>query len=162
MRARLATAVRRLLHVQDTSHRTALAFALGIWIAFFPVLGIHTAMALGIAFAFRLNRLAILTGAYINNPWTLAPLYTAGTLVGCLVLAVPTDGMAAVDWSLKGRAFYDALLVSLKPYLWPFVVGNTLLGVVGGAVGYYGLRSFLDRRRRMPAAPPVASSAVAK
>jgi uncharacterized protein (DUF2062 family) len=66
----------------------ALAFGIGLFIAFFPLLGIHTGLALVIALTFRLSRVALLAGAWVNNPWTLAPMYTAGTLVGCALLGV--------------------------------------------------------------------------
>ena len=43
-----------LLHVEDSPPRVAAAFGLGVFIAFFPILGIHTGMALLLAVAFRL------------------------------------------------------------------------------------------------------------
>jgi uncharacterized protein (DUF2062 family) len=135
---RVGRALRVLLHVDGSPHRTAAAFGLGLFIAFFPVLGIHTGMALLLAFAFRLSRVAILTGAYVNNPWTLAPLYTLGTVVGCALLAVPPEGLLHVDWRL---------LASLRPYLWPFIVGNLVCGLAAGVAGYVGLRLLLERRR---------------
>lgn len=137
-----------LLHLEDTPHRTALAFGIGVYIAFFPLLGLHTLMALGISFAFRLNRVAMLLGCYVNNPWTLAPLYLAGTALGCLVLGVSAEGLASIDWERSGGAFYRDLYQSLKPYVWPYVVGNTVLGVAAGLAGYAALRWFLERRRR--------------
>lgn len=146
--SRIASALKLLLHVEDTPHRVALAFGIGIWIAFFPIWGIHTAMALAIAFLFRLSRAAMILGAYVNNPWTVAPLYTAGTVLGCWLLRVPVEGSFDLDWSLKGAVFLEALLRTLRPYLWPFVVGNTLVGVAGGALAYFGLRLLLERRRR--------------
>ena len=146
MSSRLRRALQVLLHVEDTPHRIALAFGIGVWIAFSPLLGVHTLLALAIAFSFRLSRVAILLGAYINNPWTLAPLYLAGTVVGCALMGVSTDGLAAVDWSLEGTQFYAGLLASLRPYLWPFLLGNTVLGVTGGVVGYFLLRRVLERR----------------
>lgn len=148
MSSRFRRTLQVLLHVEDTPHRIALAFGIGVWVAFCPLLGAHTLMALGIAFAFRLSRVAILLGAYINNPWTLAPLYLAGTVVGCVLLGVSTEGLAAVDWGKEGTEFYAHLLASLRPYLWPFLLGNTVLGVAGGFLGYSLLRRVLERRRR--------------
>jgi uncharacterized protein (DUF2062 family) len=136
-----------LLQVEDTPHRIALAFGIGVWLAFFPILGIHTGLALLIAWLFRLNRAAMLVGVYVSNPWTLAPLYMAGTVLGCEIFGVSSEGLDAIDWHLHGRAFYRALLESLRPYVWPFVVGNTLLGVAGGLLGYVVLREILERRR---------------
>ncbi len=147
MSGRVRRTVQMLLHLEDTPHRTAVAFGLGLWLAFFPILGIHTGLALLIAFAFRLNRAALLVGVYFSNPWTVAPLYIAGTMLGCAVLGVPTEGLEAIDWDLHGMGFYRALAASLRPYLWPFVVGNTVLGVLAGLIGYVVLRFVLERKR---------------
>ena len=148
----LRRTVGQLLQLDDTPHRIALAFGIGLWLAFFPILGIHTILGLLIAFLFRLNRPAILAGIYVSNPWTLAPLYMAGTLVGCQILGLSSAEITSVDWHLHGRAFYRALFENLRPYVWPFVVGNTVLGVVGGIVGYVVLREILERRRAGAAA----------
>src|SRR5207247_4542045 len=103
--------------VEDTPNREALAFAIVLFISFFPLLGIHTGLALGIVIAFRLSRVAILTGAWVNNPWTIAPMYTAGTLLGCAILGVSPEGLGEIDWSLHGRRFYGALHDGLRPLI---------------------------------------------
>jgi uncharacterized protein len=144
---RLRRTVGQLLQVDDTPHRIALAFGIGVWVAFSPLLGLHTILALLIAYLFRLNRAALLVGAYVNNPWTLAPLFMAGTVLGCEIFGVSTEGLEAIDFRLHGRAFYRTLFEGLRPYVWPFVVGNALLGVVGGIIGYVVLREILERRR---------------
>lgn len=154
MKSRLRRAVDAVLQLQDTPHRIALAFGLGIWIAFSPLLGLHTVMALGAAFAFRLSRAALLLGAYVNNPWTIAPLYLAGTALGCALLGVSTAGLQSIEWHHHGATFYRELAAHLRPYLWPYVVGNTILGTVGGVVAYATLRAFLERRRRAAVGAP--------
>jgi uncharacterized protein len=154
----LRRTVGQLLQLDDTPHRIALAFGIGVWLAFFPILGIHTILGLLIAFLFRLNRPAILVGIYVSNPWTLAPLYMAGTVVGCEILGVSRAELTSVDWHLHGRAFYRALFENLRPYVWPFVVGNTVLGVAGGIVGYVVLREILERRRAAGAARSAAAA----
>jgi uncharacterized protein (DUF2062 family) len=136
-----------LLHLDDTPPRTALAFAVGVWIAFFPIWGIHTVMALAIAFLFRLNRAALVVGAWLNNPWTMAPLYTAGTLLGCALLGVPPGGFRNMECELHGLAFLQTLAQGLRPYFWPFVLGNTVLGLLAGSVAYVIVKTALVRRR---------------
>ena len=137
-----------LFHVDDSPSRVALAFALGVFIAFFPILGIHTGMAIAIALAFRLNKVALLVGAWVNNPWTVAPMYSAGALFGCFLLGVSPASLGAVDWGLGGRAFYSSLVTGLRPLFLPFVVGNLILGAATGVVTFLVLRSLLARRRR--------------
>jgi uncharacterized protein (DUF2062 family) len=95
-------------------------------------------MALGLAFVLRLSRAAMVVGAWVNNPWTALPFYGAGTLLGCWLLGVPYQGSLVLEWR------------ALRPYLLPFVLGNTVVGVVGGVIGYALLRWFLERRRAQP------------
>lgn len=159
--SRLRSALGILLHVEDSPHRIALAFGIGIWIALFPIWGIHTLMALGIAFALRLSRAAMVIGAYVNNPWTMAPCYLAGTILGCWMLGVPVSGLTAIDFSFGSGEGWRQVLQTLRPYLWPFVVGNTVLGIVGGIVGYVVLREILERRRRSAAGTSGGAAAAA-
>jgi hypothetical protein len=137
-----------LLHVHDSPHRIALAFGIGVFIAFFPLLGIHTLLALGIAFAFRLSRAAVLLGTYLNNPWTLVPLYTAGIVVGCWLLGIPLEGLPFSGWHHGHGPLWRALFEAVYPYLWPYVVGNLVLGVLGGTGAYLVVRFALERRQR--------------
>ena len=139
-------ALEALFKVHDTPHRTALAFGIGLWLAFSPLLGLHTVLALAIAFTFRLSRVAMLLGVYDNNPWTLAPMYLAGTSLGCVLLGVPAEHLGEIDWEGSGREFYLGLVETFRPYLWPYVVGNTVLGVVCGALGYWFMRRLLEAR----------------
>jgi uncharacterized protein (DUF2062 family) len=146
-----------LRQVDGSPARVGVAFGIGVFIAFFPVFGIHTGLALAVALLFRLNKVAILIGAWLNNPWTIAPMYGAGTVLGCALLGVPlVNPSAGVDWSLKGRAFYSALVTTLEPLLWPFVIGNLALGVVAGLVAFWLMRALLARRRSAPAGPGLA------
>jgi uncharacterized protein (DUF2062 family) len=144
---RLRRLARLVLHVEDGPARVALAFGTGIFLAFFPLFGLHTLMALGLAWAFRLNRVAILAGTFMNNPWTVGPMYTAGTLVGCALLGVSPASVGEVDWSLSGPAFYASALQSFRLLLWPFVLGNLVLGVVAGVVSFIVVRAVLRGRR---------------
>ncbi len=136
-----------VLRVEDDPARVALAFGTGIFLAFFPLFGIHTLMALGLAWAFRLNRVAVLAGTFMNNPWTIGPMYTAGTLVGCALLGVPPTRVSEVDWSLSGPAFYASALESFRPLLWPFLLGNLVLGAAAGAIAFFVVRAVLLSRR---------------
>lgn len=136
-----------LVQIEGSPSRVAGAFALGVFIAFFPILGIHTGLALALALSLRLNKVAILSGAWLNNPWTLAPIYTAGTLVGCTLLGVSPTSLEDVDWALHGRAFYASLIAGFRPLLLPFVIGNLVTGAAAAVMTFFLLRSLLVRRR---------------
>ena len=134
-------ALKSLLHLKDPPHRTALAFGTGVFLAFSPLLGLHTVLAIVIAFAFRLNRVAVLAGAWINA-WALAPCYAFGTLLGAMLLGVDAGDLEAIDWS-QG---VEALGTTLSTLFWPILLGNTLLGIAVAFPAYALCRTFLERR----------------
>jgi uncharacterized protein (DUF2062 family) len=74
--------IKKLLRIEDTPERTALAYSIGVFLGFSPFLGFHTLAGLAIAFLFRLNRVAILLGVWTNNPWWIVPYYVLATWVG--------------------------------------------------------------------------------
>src|SRR5215207_8013185 len=86
----LRAALRRLLALDDPPERTALAFSVGVFIAFSPFLGLHTIAATVLAFLFRFNKVAIYTGTFVNNPFlTLVPIILASYATGALLMGRP-------------------------------------------------------------------------
>ena len=152
-------AFRRLLAIDDPPERTALAFSIGIFIAFSPFLGLHTIMATVIAFAFRFNKIAIYTGTFINNPiLTLVPIIIISYAVGAFILgrplAIPDEGIALLkDPHLFSRDYYRRLFVqSWNNIVWPFTIGATALSVVCSLLAYpltlWALRKHRLRRNK--------------
>ncbi len=137
--------LRQVLHLQESPQRTALAFALGIFIAFSPAYGLHTAMVALCTWLFGLNFLALLAGAFVNNPWTIIPILGATYWTGALLLGrtdVPT-----FDWQdLSFNGIYDQVL----PYAGPFVLGGLVLSVLGALVSYPAAYLFFKKHRSAP------------
>src|SRR5919199_6910934 len=99
----LRAAFRRLLALDDPPERTALAFSLGLFIAFSPLLGLHTVLATALALLFRFNKVAIYAGTFVNNPFlTLAPIIVASYAVGAFLLGRPV-GLPAEGLELLGE-----------------------------------------------------------
>ena len=150
-------AFRRLLAIDDPPERTALAFSIGVFIAFSPFLGLHTIMATLIAFAFRFNKIAIYTGTFINNPiLTLVPIIIISYAVGAFILgrplSIPDEGIELLkDPHLFTGDYYRRLFVqSWNNIVWPFAVGGTVLSVVCSVLAYpltlRALRAYRNRR----------------
>jgi uncharacterized protein (DUF2062 family) len=94
--------------------------------------GIHTVLAVAITWMFRFNPVAVMAGVFINNPWTMLPIYGGGYWLGTL-LWPPAAGLPALQFD--DVTFVD-FLVQFKPYLVPFFLGCTLAGLVASAAGY--------------------------
>ena len=133
---------RRLLALDDPPERTALAFSIGVFIAFCPFLGLHTILATLVAFLFRFNKIAIYSGTFINNPFlTLVPIIVASYAIGALLLGrpvrIPEEGLALLtDPHPFSSDYYRRLFRESWQIVWPFTVGATVLSVVCSVIAY--------------------------
>lgn len=144
MKKYLRDRIRELMKLDDPPHRLAFAFGLGVFIAFSPWLGLHILSAIFFAWLFRVSKFVVLTASFVNNPWTIVPMYAF-----CLWFGVKlTGGTAAVpviDW--KELGFRDLFLV-LKPFLWPFIAGTLVTGAIAALLAYAGFYWTVVRYRR--------------
>lgn len=139
--------VRQVLHLQESPQRTALAFAIGVFIAFSPAYGLHTAMVVVCTWLFGLNFVALLTGAFINNPWTIVPILGATYWTGAWLLGrTETPTFNWTDLSFSG--IYE----QVAPYLIPFALGGVVLSVIGALLAY-PVAYLLILRYRQPLGP---------
>jgi uncharacterized protein len=145
-----------LLHIADTPERTAAAFALGVFFGFSPFLGLHTLLAVAVAFLLNLNRVAVLLGVYSNLPWIIAPYYAFVTMaVGAPIThhKIPpgfkSQIAALFQLTLFQSEFWHRLIVIMKPWLWPYTVGSMIGAIVLGAIAYPLALAFVTSRRRI-------------
>lgn len=148
----------QLLHTHDTPQRTALAFAVGVFFGFSPFLGLHTILGLIVAFAFGLNRVAVLLGVYSNLPWILPAYYTLATGLGALLLRtdIPPDLLETLRDSFDSRSWAElrALVGTMMPLVWAFALGS-MIGAIGlAAIAYRASLAMIVRRRQTGHLPP--------
>ena len=134
--------LKKLLQIEDTPERTALAFSIGIFLGFSPFLGLHTLAGLAIAFLFKLNRVAVLLGVWSNTPWWLVPYYTVATWLGMWVFQF------RIDWAtLKGifqlgkeKGFFASefwiQITSQWGLLGSFLIGSLILALLFSLIAY--------------------------
>lgn len=151
---RLRRGLDQLLHTHDTPERTAAAYALGVFLGFSPLLGLHTILGLAAAFVLRYNRLAVLLGLYSNLPWIMPAYYSLATLGGAALLRadVPPGLLQEFTETLTSASWgeFQQLLRTLTPLVWSFAVGSTVGAIVLAAVGYrVSLSMIVAHRRRL-------------
>lgn len=108
----------------------AAGFAVGVFFSFTPLVFLHTALALLVAFLFRLSKIAAAAGVWVNNPYTMPFVF-----YGCLRLG---------EWMLGGgyppvsceRWTIDAILEAAVPCVAPLLLGTTAVGLVAAGVAY--------------------------
>ncbi len=134
--------VGQILHLQESPHRTALAFAIGVFIAFAPHYFFHTASVVFCAWAFRLNFIALFLGSFLNNPWTLVPILAASLYTGLLLIG--KSSLTPIEWD---QMTIDNMFEMLSPYLFPFIVGACTLAILGFLIAYPVMRWTITRYR---------------
>jgi len=134
--------IKQLLHIEDSPERTALAYALGIFLGFSPFLGLHTIGGVVVAFLFRMNRVAVLLGVWTNLPWWIIPYYTVATWVGMKVIGFQIDPAVLAEIFRLGLNegfiqfdFWNRL-ASQSDLLLAFGVGSLILGTMLSFIAY--------------------------
>lgn len=134
--------LRQVLHLRESPQRTALAFSLGVFIAFSPAYGLHTIMVVLSTWIFGLNFVALMAGAFINNPWTIVPILGATYWTGALLMG-RTD-VPEFNWhDLTFTGVYQQIL----PYAVPFALGGLVLSVIGALLAYPAAYTLVSKYR---------------
>jgi uncharacterized protein (DUF2062 family) len=162
----------RVKRIPDTSHKIALGAAIGVFVCFSPILGVHMAMALIIVFLLRANLVASFITTMFGNPVTYPFIAAVSLGLGRTIL-----GMNAKDddfqslhsafwqaftdtWQLIQSWFGfaerpDGLADFLSNLFLPYLIGGTIIGLVSGAITYFLLRPVIGayqiRRRQVMA-----------
>jgi uncharacterized protein len=145
MKKYITARIREIVKLDDTPHKLALASAIGFFIAFSPWLGLHIVSCFVFAWIFRVSKFVVLTAMFINNPWTMVPIYAFNLWFGVRLtgskIAIPE-----IAWSEIG---FRELFTILKPLLWPFVLGSLVAGAVAGVLAYFFFHWAVKRYRKI-------------
>jgi hypothetical protein len=134
--------VKKLLHIEDTPERTALAYSIGVFLGFSPFLGFHTLLGIAIAFLFKLNRVAVLLGAWSNIPWWLVPYYMVATWMGMWLMGFKINKSTfkemfrtGVEQGFIGSDFWSQI-ASQWGLLLSFMIGSLILAALLSLIAY--------------------------
>ncbi|GAB4297556.1 MAG: DUF2062 domain-containing protein [Desulfuromonadia bacterium] len=127
---RLRNSLLRLLNLNGHPARIAAGFGVGIFISFTPFFGFHTPLAVAFALLFRLNKVATITGAWVNTPLTVVPSLIVSHEIGRLILRTPPVPLRtdSLDWR------YSVELI--RGYGTTILLGSSIIGFCAGMIGY--------------------------
>ena len=138
-----STQFRRLVSLDGDPHRIALAFAIGTFISFTPFYGLHTAMALVVAYMFKLNLTALMIGAWLNNPLISLYVYSFCYWIGYQIIGGTTFNFAAENWQAIFR-------MSMSDFIVQISVGCMLLSMVSSVTAYWIAKRVILKKRKIP------------
>jgi uncharacterized protein (DUF2062 family) len=129
----------RLLQYEQCVATFTLSCCMGIYIAFCPFVGFHTAMVFLFSWLFPLNFSVVLAiSMMINNPWTMLPVYGLSYFCGDWILSWFGVNHYAWNpsWVSKGNEVL-ANYVSFSGFsFWAFMIGGNFLGFALALLAY--------------------------
>lgn len=136
--AKLKQHFKTIMSLDSHPGHIALGFAVGVFISFTPFFGLHTPLAIALAFLFRLNKVTCITGAWVNTPFTMVPVLMASFNLGRFLRGKPAQELA-----LKGFDWHH-----LQPYAKSLLLGSSIIGFAAAVVAYFLCYWLVVRLRR--------------
>jgi len=135
--------------------KVAASFAIGVAIAFTPLLGLHFVLALVIALLLKLNKLDVVLGTLVVNPLTLGPVSAAALPVGRFLVQARQEAATHMPWGdfLRPAAWAQAG-PAMRTIGIHWGIGMFAFSLVFGVLTYLVLVRVLRKRRDRAAAVP--------
>jgi uncharacterized protein (DUF2062 family) len=123
---------KKILSLDAHPGHIAAGFAAGVFISFTPFFGLHTPLAIVVAFVFRLNKLTCITGSWINSPLTVVPSMILSYKLGEWILG----GHGTLDLNLHNLDWTTLKGVMIQ-HSKPLLLGCSIIGFVAAVAAYF-------------------------
>ena len=146
--------VHRILRTDDSPSRIARGVAIGVFMAWLPLMGLQMLLVLAVSLILRANKVVGLPIVWLSNPFTAGIIYYPGYLLGSMILRYPPvqrtnleDRLAqinALPW-LDRIGQYAG--VFFEEIMYPTFVGSAIIGLLLAVAAYF-LTVWAIRRHR--------------
>jgi len=140
-------ALRSIVTLHGSSEAIALGTAIGVFVAFTPTVGFQMLIGALLATLVGANRPAAMIPAWITNPFTIAPIFTATYWLGKFFWPGPSVGevyhrLGVAVQSLARLSFYEFykqviefIRLGTEVFV-PMFIGGVIVGGICGAIAY--------------------------
>jgi uncharacterized protein (DUF2062 family) len=140
---------KRILRLRGTPHAVAAGVAVGVFIAFLPLPGIHLLIAAALSWLVAGNVVASAFGTtVVGNPLTWPAIWASTYALGHFVLGGPAE---AAEPHFQHMFHHMQLAQLWRPLLEPMLIGALPLGLIFAFAAYgltrWGMTAFHRRRR---------------
>lgn len=143
---RIKTYLKRFFLIDDTPHKVAAGFALGVFWGIMPGEGVGTTLVT--AYLLRFNRLSATTGVLASNMWSTFVVLPLAAIAGGFVFHVSPESLTSSFWNTYdlGWKYFFTETIFLK-ILTPFFVGFFIVSIVIALVFYFLLYFVLKYKK---------------
>jgi len=144
-----------LVRLRRSPRAVAGGFALGVFIAFTPTIGLQIIIVIFLGTLLNLNRPAAILAVWITNVATMVPIYTFNYWVGSLIWEGPPvaevyktfAAMGAQLVSLDFWDFWDQFQIMLglsTSIIIPLLIGSVVIGAICAGLTYLVCMSIIQ------------------
>ncbi|MEI6587524.1 MAG: DUF2062 domain-containing protein [Candidatus Moraniibacteriota bacterium] len=128
--------IKRFFLIDDTPHKVAAGFALGVFWGIMPGEGVGTTLLT--AYLLRFNRLSATAGVLASNMWTTFIVLPLAAIAGGFAFHVSPESLTSSFWSTYnlGWKFFLTETIFLK-ILTPFFVGFFIVSIAIALFFYF-------------------------
>ena len=140
---KLSRVKNKLLNIPAHPHQVAMGYALGIFLAASPLIGLKVFIAIGLTLLFKWSKVAAVIGVFHINILTGPPFYAISFLVGKSILG------SDISFDLSGPMNLDMMAEILTTNSVVFIIllaGGIILGLPMAAAAYYFSKSIIRRK----------------
>lgn len=123
-----------LVNMDDTPHRIAFGFGVGVFLGILP--GTGPLAALGAAFLFKMNKPAVLLGCLLTNAWLSLVTFILSLKIGSAILGLNWKDVSEQVHQLFDNFTWGALMAQSAAILKPLLIGFAIVGALCGLVAY--------------------------
>ena len=125
----------KLIKIDDTPHKIAVGFGLGVFAGVMPFAG--PVAAIFLAVLFRVNRVSAFLGGLLTNTWITIIAFLLSVKIGSLIFGIDADIIRSRSTALlKDFHFANLFKLSALEIALPILAGYFVIAVISSAAVY--------------------------
>ena len=134
-----------LLKKKENPERVARGIAIGVFVAFSPLLGFHTVMCIIFSLIFNASKTASILGSLICNPLTIPIIFFSEYEVGKYIMISMRFQVNIIEYHhFKHLTLYSLIELGKMIFI-PTFIGSIVFGIIFGIAAYFYSKKYFTR-----------------
>lgn len=135
----------KLVHIDDTPHKIAAGFGLGVFFGILP--GVGPVAALCIAAILKFNKISAFTAGLLTNTWLSLVTFVLSLKIGTVLTGLDWQQTYQKTQEVVKQFHWKSLIdSSILIILQPLIIGYAIIGMVAGLLSYFIILCILKRK----------------
>lgn len=147
MKENIKNLIRKVIGIEDTPHKIAFGFAIGVFWGVFPTVGIGTILSIIFASLFRVNRVSAIAGSLFGLP-IFSLIYTVISLViGGLILGENWSDIMLLITEVREKGWRHIMRYGITIYSVGIIILSLLLSFIAYIFILYIVKIYKQKKK---------------